>query len=94
MDALASERFCPAEGALFRPIFGNILHNGDYYFHLADLGAYIDAQVKAAHAYQSPQSWTAMAIRNIARTAKFSSDRTVRDYAEEIWNLPAVAPKA
>ncbi len=90
MDSLASDMFCPNEPGLFRPIYDNILKEGDYYFHLADLQSYIDAQEKAANEYKDHSIWAKKAVLNVARTGKFSSDRTIAEYAKEIWNLKAV----
>jgi starch phosphorylase len=58
---------------------------------MADYRAYIDAQDLAGKAYQDPSKWAAMAIRNIAGSGKFSSDRTIGEYAREVWKLNSVA---
>ena len=87
LDALNSDRFCPAEPGLFRPIYESLLHHGDEYFHLADLPGYIKAQREAGAEYQNPDGWGRKAVLNVARTGKFSSDRTIREYARDIWGI-------
>ena len=62
-----------------------LLTKGDYYMHLADLTAYVKAQAAAGALYVQPESWTQKAILNVAGSGKFSSDRTIAQYATEIW---------
>jgi starch phosphorylase len=90
MDALASNMFCPHQPGLFSPICEGILRYGDYYFHLADFQAYADTQERASQEYKNPKLWAKKAILNVARTGKFSSDRTVLEYATDIWNIKPV----
>lgn len=90
MDAIGSDMFCPEEPGLFRPIYEKLLNEGDYYYHLADLESYINTQEKAAQEYKRFSIWTKKAILNVARTGKFSSDRSISEYAEEIWNIKSV----
>ncbi|HZD95402.1 MAG TPA: glycogen/starch/alpha-glucan family phosphorylase, partial [Candidatus Sulfotelmatobacter sp.] len=87
VDSLASNRFCPDEPGLFRWIVDELLDRGDRYFHLADLSSYIDASHLAEKDYKDPAVWTAKAILNVARTGYFSSDRTVNEYASNIWHI-------
>lgn len=87
LDALNSDRFCPGEPGLFRWIYESLLHGGDEYFHLADLPSYIKAQREAGQEYQNPAVWARKAILNVARTGKFSSDRTITEYARDIWGI-------
>jgi glycogen phosphorylase len=87
VDSLASNRFCPDEPGLFRWIVDELLDRGDRYFHLADLTSYIDASHSAEKDYKSPATWTVKAIVNVARTGFFSSDRTVNEYASDIWHI-------
>ena len=90
VDALTSDRFCAGEPGLFAWIRAALLDRNDPYFHLADLGSYLEVQDQASREYQDPEGWTRKAITNVARTGKFSSDRTVREYAREIWDIEAV----
>ncbi|WP_136806800.1 glycogen/starch/alpha-glucan phosphorylase [Desulfosediminicola flagellatus] len=90
MDCLDSEMFCQENPGLFKPIYNSIMEEGDYFFYLPDLQDYIDTQKKVSHAYQDSAKWTEMAIRNVARMGRFSSDRTIRQYAEVIWRITPV----
>ncbi len=89
-DVFRSNLFCPHEPDLFTHIHQTILDPGDEYFHLADLPAYLEAQDKAGAAFNDPAAWARMAILNVARIGKFSSDRTVTEYAHDIWHLERV----
>lgn len=93
MDTFLSDLFCPHEPGLFRWIFDSLVHQGDYYFHLADLPSYIQAQKLVSHEYQQPDIWTRKAILNVARMGKFSSDRTVSEYAHDVWRIRPVPRK-
>jgi starch phosphorylase len=90
MDALDGDRFCPGEPGLFRWIHHSLLDGGDRYLHLADLEGYIAAQRRAAEAFTDRTRWATMAILNVARMGKFSSDRAVAEYASEIWGIRPV----
>ena len=87
MDALRGDLFCPNEPGLFRWVFQRLLDEGDEYFHLADFPSYIETHGKVEMACRNSASWAKKAILNVARMGKFSSDRTVQEYAREIWNL-------
>ncbi len=87
LDFVLSEELSPGEPNLFRPLVEELLHH-DRYLLLADFGAYLDAQEKVDAAYRDREGWTRMAIRNVARCGFFSSDRSVREYAERIWRVP------
>ena len=89
MDALSSNMFSPDEPGIFTPIFQNIMTR-DFYLLLADLGSYIDIQAKTGQDFLDKQSWGRKAVLNVARSGKFSSDRTILQYAAEIWNVKPV----
>jgi len=90
MDALNSNLFCPFEPGLFSWIYQAILDYGDEYFHLADLPSYLEVQEQAGREFQDSTLWARKAILNVARIGKFSSDRTVREYAREIWHIKSI----
>ncbi len=87
MDALASDRFCPNEHGLFRWIFDELVHRGDRYFHIADFPAYVETQQTIDTEYLNQDVWWRKAVLNVARIGKFSSDRTVLEYARDIWHI-------
>ncbi len=74
---------------LFRPIADALL-GGDRYFHCADFASYVECQARAALAYRAPEQWARMSIANVAGMGRFSSDRTVAEYAREIWDVEPV----
>jgi starch phosphorylase len=78
--------FSRGDPALFKPLVGSLL-NHDEYLCLADYQSYVDCQEEVNTAYLDREAWTAMSIRNVARVGKFSSDRSIREYAEKIWNV-------
>jgi starch phosphorylase len=91
IDALAGDRFCPEEPGLFQPIITSLLERGDSYFNLADLDAYIAAQQRVSCDFLNKSLWAQKAILNVARSGKFTSDRTVTEYAHEIWGIESTA---
>ena len=93
LDALSSDRFCPNEPGLFRWI-RDVLLESDKYFLLADFGSYVDTQAEITRLYTQEREWNRRSVLNIARIGRFSSDRTVSEYAKEIWGLEHVAPLA
>ena len=72
---------------LYTPIWNALLRYGDRYFHLADFQSYVEAQTRVDAAYRDPSMWTRMCIHNIAQSGKFSSDRTISEYARDIWGI-------
>lgn len=90
MDALYSNLFCHEELDLFRWIYHALVEQGDEYFHLADLPSYIDAQERVGAEFTNPSGWAQKSILNVARIGKFSSDRTIREYARDIWRLDSI----
>jgi glycogen phosphorylase len=90
LDMIRDDAFSRGEPGLFRPIVDSLLAGGDRYFLLADYASYIGCQERAARAYRDQDAWTRRSILNVAHMGKFSSDRTIRQYAEEIWRLDPV----
>jgi starch phosphorylase len=90
LDALDSDLFSPKEPGLFHWIVESILDHGDAYFHLADLPAYLEAQHRVDDTFRQPATWVSKAILNVARIGRFSSDRTVGEYARDIWGIVSV----
>ncbi|VFQ42947.1 glycogen/starch/alpha-glucan phosphorylase [Desulfoluna butyratoxydans] len=86
LDALGTGRFSPDAPGRFIPVCESLLSKYDPYLHLADLSAYITAQEQVEACYATPDIWMEKAILNVARMGKFSSDRTIMEYAKDIWN--------
>ncbi len=85
LDLIAADHFSRSEPGVFRPIWDTLLTNGDHYLHLADLTAYAETHGRVAALYADPHAWARKAILNVAGSGKFSSDRTIAQYATEIW---------
>jgi starch phosphorylase len=92
IEAFHAEVFCPQEPDLFARIYRAVLDEFDAYCHLADLPAYpeAEAQAQAGAAFSEQARWARLAIVNIARMGKVSSDRAVGEYARSIWDLKSV----
>jgi starch phosphorylase len=86
LNLIGSGFFSRADRELFRPIVDALLHR-DEYMALADYRAYVDAQARAGEAYGDEEAWTRMSILNTARSGRFSSDRSIREYCETIWHV-------
>jgi starch phosphorylase len=84
---IVSNAFSPREPGIFAPIWDTLLTHGDHYMHLADLSSYINIQEQVSSLYVQPEAWTRRAILNVAHSGKFSSDRTIAQYASDIWNV-------
>jgi starch phosphorylase len=91
LDWLGSDYFSPGEHGSFAPVHGSLLPGGDPFLVLADFRSYSDCQAKVDAAFRDKAKWARMAILNTARVGKFSSDRTIREYAKDIWKLSPVA---
>ena len=87
LDAIAGDRFSPDEPGRYSPLVDALLWRGDHYMLLADFGSYIAAQSRVDALYQEPALWTMRAIANVAGMGLFSSDRTIRQYASQIWHV-------
>jgi starch phosphorylase len=87
LDMIANGYFSAHEPGRYQAIFDNLMNNGDHYLLLADYASYIAKQEEVSQVYQDQEEWSRRAILNVARVAKFSSDRTIGEYAEKIWNV-------
>lgn len=87
IDILFSGHFNFGEPGIFDPLRKILLESGDYYFHLADLQSYAETQARISSDYADRKGWAKMALLNIANSGKFSSDRTIREYARDIWKV-------
>jgi starch phosphorylase len=85
LDLIFSDHFSRNEPGVFAPLRDTLLTHGDFYMHLADLKAYLEADQLLLDLYARPEDWARKTILNIAGSGKFSSDRTIREYATEIW---------
>jgi starch phosphorylase len=72
---------------VFRPILDVLLRKGDHYLHLADLKSYGEAHTRLGELYREPEKWSRKAVLNIAASRTFSSDRTISEYARDIWHI-------
>ena len=86
LDMIRDNAFSQAEPGIFAPIWDVLLTHGDYYRHLADLSAYVETQEKVGSLYTQPDVWARKAILNVGHSGKFSSDRTITEYAADIWH--------
>ena len=91
LDLISSDYFSRYEPGIFAPIHDALLRHGDHYMHLADLKSYLDADQNLCKLYADGRGWARKAILNIAGSGKFSSDRTIAQYATEIWNAKPCA---
>ena len=85
LDLIGSDHFSRNEPGVFAPLH-HMLLNGDHYMHLADLASYLEADRRLEQLYSDPKEWARKAILNVAAAGKFSSDRTIAEYAAEIWD--------
>jgi starch phosphorylase len=85
LDLIFSDHFSPHEPGIFEPLRGALLTNGDRFMHLADLTSYLHADGRLCDLHRKPDEWTEKVVHNIAASGKFSSDRTIGEYARDIW---------
>ena len=90
LDMINNGCFSPSEPGLFRPLVDSLLYRGDSYMICADYRSYIQAQEEVNRTYNDKKKWNAMSILNTANTGKFSTDRTIHEYARDIWNVQGV----
>jgi len=94
LDLIFSDYFSWDEPGVFEPLRDMLLTHGDHYMHLADLNSYLTADGQLTALYADPDEWARKAILNVAGSGKFSSDRTIAEYAAEIWNVkPCAIPE-
>lgn len=86
LDLIFNDHFSRDEPGVFAPIRETLLERGDFYMHLADLTSYAQAQQRVGELYADPDAWARKAILNVACSGKFSSDRTIAEYAADIWS--------
>jgi len=87
IDSLLDDTWCKDEPGIFTPIWKTLMEDGDQYLHLADFRDFIQASDLVDELYRQKKQWTRKAILNVARIGKFSSDRSIREYAEDIWKI-------
>jgi starch phosphorylase len=87
LDMIVSDHFSPNDRGVFTPVRRALLDYKDHYRHLADLTDYACAHRDLDQCYANPEEWSRRAIINVASSGRFSSDRTIHEYAQEIWQL-------
>ena len=92
LDMIRDGAFSRGERALFAPVIHSLLEGGDRYLLLADYASYVECQGRVARTYLDPPAWTRKAVLNTANMGYFSSDRTIRQYADEVWRVFPVSP--
>jgi len=90
IDSIRDGDFVGGDATLLRGLWSALMEHGDYYLHLADFRDYVNAQQRAETLYTDRSAWAAAAIRNVAAMGYFSSDRTIREYSDQIWHLEPV----
>ena len=90
LEAIRVNSFDPTQPDLYMDIFNDFTRHGDPFFYMADFRPYIEAQQKIEALFRDPSAWAEKAILNVARMGWFSSDRTIHEYAEKIWNIEPV----
>ena len=91
LDLIFSDHFSRNEPGVFAPLRDTLLTHGDFYMHLADLKSYLEADTRLCKLWDDPHAWVRKVILNIASSGQFSSDRTISQYASEIWNVAPCA---
>lgn len=87
LDMIRDGYFSGGDQDMFRPLLNNLLDGGDPYCLLADFQSYLDCQKQVSDLYRDQSAWTKKSIHNVAKMGKFSSDRTIQNYSDEIWRL-------
>ncbi|TSD82723.1 glycogen/starch/alpha-glucan phosphorylase, partial [Mycobacterium sp. KBS0706] len=93
LELIFQDHFSGPDQGIFEPLRGTLLTGGDHYMHLADLTAYLEADRKLLELYADPEEWVRRVVANLAASGRFSSDRTIAEYATGIWGAePCVIP--
>jgi starch phosphorylase len=92
LDMIGNGFFSVKESDRYRSLFDNLTKNGDFYLLLADYASYIEAQDRVSALYLDQEEWTRRSILNVANMGKFSSDRTIQEYADKVWKVKPVPP--
>ena len=92
LDAISGGMFSPDEPGRFRGLIDSLLWGGDHYLLLADYDSYVATQLRVDALYRQPAQWAERAIANVAGMGAFSSDRTIGEYARQIWHIDPVTP--
>ena len=90
IDLIASGYFSKGDVDLFKPLVDSLIHH-DAYLVLADYQSYLECQQRVSQAYLDKEQWNRMSVLNVARMGKFSSDRSIREYCEDIWRVKPVS---
>ena len=90
LDMIRHDVFSGGTPGLFQSLVDTLLDGGDHFLLLADYAAYVECQERVARTFQDHEAWTRMSIENVAHMGKFSSDRTIRQYADEVWRVTPV----
>jgi starch phosphorylase len=93
IDAIDRGAFSPDQPELFRPLVRSLLQEGDRYLLLADYPSYVATQGRVDESYREREGWARKSVHNVAAMGKFSTDRAIREYAREIWNIEPVSPR-
>jgi len=87
LDLIQGDHFSRKEPGVFVPLYDTLVTHGDHYMHLADLRSYLDADQRLLQLYANADAWARTALLNVAGSGKFSSDRTIAEYASQIWGV-------
>ena len=87
LDAIKNNFFNLDQPGLYQPIWDTLLTHGDHYLVLAEFDAYVACQAQISQAFEDKERWARMCILNVANSGKFSTDRTIAEYAKEIWDI-------
>ena len=90
LEAIRDGRFSPEEPSRYTAIYDALVNWGDQYLLLADYSSYIAAQERVDALYRTPDAWARKALRNVAGMGPFSSDRTIAEYARDIWHVQPI----